>query len=135
MRGWLQKILLIIAVFTILGHGLLPHKHPDHAKAVPHHHHGQGHKHGKHHQHEKKPADHHNIFSYAQLDESFVRAKFLDFTINLPVHDAIVTECIEAPALACLSITHFGTYKEYPPPGCFGSMLPSRGPPPSCRLA
>jgi hypothetical protein len=137
MQNWFQRILLFIAVATIIGHNTLPHDHHDQIDKVANHQHEQEPGTGAHHEHNDEDTDgEHSVFSFAQLDENFVPVKFQDITIGLPIvylltpvityHSHLFTE---------KSKTQFGFYKEYPPPGTYLSQLPSRGPPSLSSLA
>lgn len=137
MQKWLQKILLFISVATIIGHSSLPHHHHEVIATVAHHHHHDEKETGKHqHNDDDSKDEEHNIFSFAQLDEDFFPVKIHHISIELPIvylltpvityHDHLFRE---------KSKTHFGCYKEYPPPGNYRSHLPSRGPPSLSNMA
>jgi hypothetical protein len=138
MRRWFQKILLFIAVATIVGHSSLPHQHHAQIEKVAHHDHhqeeqGTG---THHHDHDEDKDEDHSLFSFAQLDENFVPGKFQDIRIELPIVyllTPIIT--IHYSLFREKSKTHFGFYKEYPPPGNYLSQLPSRGPPSLSNMA
>lgn len=132
MQKWLQKILLLLAVATIIGHSCLPHQHHEAIEAVAHHdHHDEEQETGTHHHdHDKDKDEDHSLFSFAQLDENFVPVKLQDLSIELPIAYLLTPVIIyHYNLLKDRSITHFGLYKEYPPPGNCLSQLPSRGPP------
>jgi hypothetical protein len=137
MQNWFQRILLFIAVATIIGHNTLPHDHHEQIDSVAHHQHekepGTG---AHHHHHNEDTDDEHSVFSFAQLDESFVPVKFQDISIELPIV-YLFTPLITYHCLLFRekSKTHYGFYKEYPPPGNYLSHLPSRGPPSLSSLA
>lgn len=82
------------------------------------------------HDHEQNKEDHHNIFSFAQLDGDFVPSQFIKVNIDLPIFyllTPVITYQIDE--LKEQSKTHFGFYKEYPPPDNYLSKLFSRPPP------
>ncbi len=132
MQKWLQKILLFVAVATIIGHSSLPHHHHEQIETVAHHdHQDEGLETGSHDKdHHESKDEEHSIFSFAQLDENFVPVKFQDVSIELPII-YLLTPVItyHYNLFRAKSKTHFGFYKEYPPPGNYLSQLPSRGPP------
>ena len=128
MIKWLQKIGLLLAVVTVMGHSAVPHQHHETIKTSAHHH-GTGTKHHSH-DHEEKKEESHSIFSFAQLDDSFVPVKFQDVKIDLPiVYLLIPSVTFHFEQISGNSITHSGYYKEYPPPGNSFTNLPSRAPP------
>lgn len=132
VKKWLYKILMLVAVATIVGHGSMPHHHHLNIQAVAHHH-----EHLEnlglepdHHHHNQGKEDHHNIFSFAQLDEDFVHSQFSKTNIDLPVLyllTPIITFHLQE--IKQQSKTQFGCYREFPPPGKFISSLFSRPPP------
>jgi hypothetical protein len=109
---------LSLAVVTIIGHNTMPHLHYDDNPAVVHHH------------HDSNENDQHNLFSFAQLDNDFVPAKFQQVSISLPII-YLLTPFIDYQhkLLKEQSKTHFGYYREYPPPDVYPSDLPLRAPP------
>jgi hypothetical protein len=138
MQKWLQKILLFIAVATIVGHSSLPHQHHADIEMVAYHDHhekeqGTG---SSYHDDDDSKDEEHSIFSFAQLDENFVPVKFQDMSIELPIIyllSPLIT--YRYNLFREKSKTRFGSYKEYPPPGNCLSKLPSRGPPPISNMA
>ena len=131
MKKWLQKILLLIAVITVVGHNTLPHHHYEEIQELIQHHHNEEQEEPQHHHdHDENKDDEHGIFSFAQLDENFVPAKWQDISIALPFL-YLVTPVItyQYNLLKANSKTHFGYYKEFPPPGNYLLNLPSRAPP------
>ena len=133
MQKLLQKILLFIAVITVVGHNTLPHHHHE-IQAISHHYHHeeeQGTK-SNHHDHDENTENQHNIFSFAQLDENFVPVKFHEVSIELPLLYLV------APVIdyqlnlhKARSKPQSNYYREFPPPGKYLSNLFSR-PPPTC---
>jgi hypothetical protein len=134
MQRWRQKIVLIVAVATIIGHNCLPHHHHDAIESVAHHlNHDEDHdRQTGHHDHEQDTEDDHNLFSFAQLDEDFVPVKSQKVNIDLPIL-YLLTPVItyQMDQLKEQSKNHFGYYREFPPPRNYLSNLFSR-PPPSC---
>jgi hypothetical protein len=118
MQKCLQRILLFIAVITVAGHSIIPHFHHQAEQAVEKHH------------HDNEEDDHHGIFSFAQLDEDFVPAKLQLSGLELPVI-YLLTPVISfhLEIIANNSKTHFGCYREFPPPNSYLSKLPARAPP------
>ena len=123
---------MLVAVTTIIAHNSIPHHHKILEPLEQHNHHEDEVLDENHGEHETNTQDHHSIFSFAQLDEGFVPAKFQYITFKLPVLYLL------APALACrvnepeeISETHFSCYQEFPPPGNYSSDFFSR-PPPAC---
>jgi hypothetical protein len=133
MQKWWQKILLSVVVGTIMGHTFIPHHH--HAiDEIAHHqdHHDEQAATGSHHEHEHDQEDHHNIFSFAQLDKDFVPVKVQKVNFDLPIL-YLLTPLItfQLSEVKRQSKTHFGHYREFPPPAKYISQLFSR-PPPFC---
>ncbi len=125
---------MFIAVATIIGHSSLPHHHHEEIEAVTHHdHHDEEQRtESSHHGDDENTEDEHSIFSFAQLDENFVPVKFQDVSIEIPIVYLLTPAIIYHYNLFReKSKTHFGCYKEYPPPGNYLSKLFSR-PPPAC---
>ncbi len=110
---------LLLCAFAILfAHSTLPHVHHEAEQAVEKHHHND------------EEDDHHGIFSFAQLDEDFVPAKFQLSGLELPVV-YLLTPVISyhLQIIANNSKTHLGCYREFPPPDSYLSKLPARAPP------
>ncbi len=125
---------MVVAVATIVGHNTLPHHHHELIVALAHHndHHEVEDTDTDHHNHEQNREDHHSIFSFAQLDEDFVPSQFSKVSIDLPIL-YLLTPVItnQFKQLKENSKSHFGYYREFPPPGHYSSNLFSR-PPPAC---
>lgn len=137
MQKWFQKILLFLAVATIVGHSSLPHQHHALMEKVAHHdHHDEVQGGTHHHDHDESKDENHSLFSFAQLDENFVPVKFQDVSIELPIV-YLLTPVItyHYNLFREKSKTHFGFYKQYPPPDNYLSQLPSRGPPSLSNMA
>jgi hypothetical protein len=134
MRKWWQKIILFVAVATIIGHNSMPHHHHDAIEPVGHHlNHEEDHdQQSNHHDHQQDTEDNHNLFSFAQLDEDFVPVKFQKVNIELPI-PYLLTPAItyHFNQIKQQSKNHFGYYREFPPPDNYTSNLFSR-PPPFC---
>jgi hypothetical protein len=125
---------MLVAVVTILGHSSMPHHHHDIIEALAHHHHhhDENDTDPGHHVQEQQTEDHHNIFSFAQLDEDFLPSQFSKAGIDLPILyllTAVIT--YQFSKWGEQSKTHFGYYREFPPPIDYSSNLFSR-PPPAC---
>ena len=131
MQKWWQKIILLVAVATILGHGFMPHHHHDAIETVAHH---QDHDEGHEQERERDVQHHHNLFSFAQLDEDFIPAKLQKGNVELPIL-YLLTPAItyHFNQVKKRSKAHFGFYREFPPPDTYTSQLFSR-PPPACWL-
>ena len=134
MIKWLHKILLFVAVTIIIGHTSLPHHHHEEIEAAIHHHHHEeehGTESNQNGPYENKE-DKHSIFSFAQLDEIFVPVKLQVVSIEVPILYlfSFVNTC-QFNQIREKSKTHFGYYREFPPPTKYLSSLFSR-PPPAC---
>lgn len=127
----LQTILLLIAVATVIGHGILPHIHYDETPAITNqHHHDEEQPAGKHHHHDdKNKDDQHNIFSFAQLDENFIPTKGQARTFELPVEYLHVIIEFRSSKFSATTKIHYGWYREYPPPDNYYHITSLRGPP------
>jgi hypothetical protein len=125
---------MLFAVATIIGHNSMPHHHHTEIQLLTHHndHHNEQGTEADHHDQEQNKEDHHNIFSFAQLDEDFVPPQFSKVNIDLPIL-YLLTSVItyQFNKLKEKSKTHFGYYREFPPPDNYSSNLFSR-PPPAC---
>jgi hypothetical protein len=123
---------MLVAVAKIVGHNSLPHHHHINMPALAHHddHHEDEGTATDHHYHEQDNEDHHNIFSFAQLDEDFLPSQFSKANIDLPIL-YLLTPVItfQLQQLKEQSKTHFGYYREFPPPDKYSSNLFSRPPP------
>jgi hypothetical protein len=132
MGRWINKILLFIAVLTVVGHNTLPHIHHDIIDAIAFHNHHDGEESNDHDHHEQKKENNHSIFSFAQLDDEFVPKQYNKICIDLPalyLLVPIITDKFEA--VKEISKNYFGYYREFPPPGKYLFNRFSR-PPPSC---
>lgn len=126
-----QKIILLIAVITVTAHSVFPHIHLDDIMAFTegHHHEQSADKH-HHDDNDNSSDDQHNLFSLAQLDESFIPAIGKVKALELPseyqpvIYISLVSEIVIYPTK-----TQFGWHIEYPPPVDYLYNLPSRAPP------
>ena len=131
MKKGLQKILLLIAVLTVTGHSILPHFHHEETPVVvQQHHHDEEQPAGHHHEDDTSKETQHSLFSFAQLDEDFIPVKVQNKNFDLPfTYLPALNVTYLSDNFTVKTKTHFGWYKEYPPPG--KSFLPfsHRGPP------
>lgn len=130
MKKGLQKILLLIAVITVTGHSIFPHIHLDDiiAFAEGHHHEQPADKH--HHDDTDNSKDNqHNLFSLAQLDDNFVPANVQTKIFEPPVEYLPVMIAFFSDNFSAGTKTHYGWYREYPPPDDYGNISSLRGPP------
>ena len=127
----LQKILLLVAVITVTGHSILPHFHHDEIPAtINHHHEDEEQPAGKHHHDDDNTKDNqHSLFSFVQLDENFVPAKGQVKTFELPVEYLPVVITFLSSKFSASTKTHYGWYREYPPPDDYWYISSLRGPP------
>jgi hypothetical protein len=126
MQRWLHKILMLVAVATIVGHNCMPHHHHDEIKLLFHE---EVEKNNYHHDHEQNTEDHHSIFSFVQLDEDFIPAKFQIVGFEPPVLYLLTPEISYQLKLITSTTKAFNYYREYPPPRNYFRDLPSRAPP------
>ena len=115
MQKCLHKILFFVAVVTVISHSVLPHTH-HHDHEITHHNYDEHN-------------DHENIFSFAELDEAFVPAKFQFTAFELPIVYLLAAEISDLVKLTTTSSKAFSFYREYPPPNNYYTDLPSRAPP------
>lgn len=129
MKRVLQKILLIIAVVTVIAHSTLPHYHHDKITVAIHQQYDEEQLSGLSH-HDDDKDDHHGLFSFAQLDENFVPVNSQTNSFELPF--------TFLPSLIAIYLSdnfpvntkiHFSWYKEYPPPDKNFPPSSHRGPP------
>lgn len=131
MRNWIQKILLTAAVVTVIGHSILPHIHQIGERHDKHDAHFTEAASGKQHQEEESSKeDHHGVFSFSQLDDSYIPVlrllKYFDLSFEfLP---ALSADLVPANFQLNTKI-HPGRYDEYPPPVSPVLSLLFRGPP------
>ena len=131
MKKGLQKILLLIAVLTMVGHTLLPHIHHDDIPvAIQDHHHDEQPAGHPPHDNEDTQDNQHHLFSFAQLDENFVPVTGQINSFELPI--------LSLPYLVGIYLslhlpvntkTVFGSYKVFLPPDKYYPSSLHRGPP------
>lgn len=132
MKKVLQKMVLLVAVFTVVSHSILPHDHHEELTVIDHQHHDNTEPRADHHRHNdgNSHKDNHGIFSFTQMDENFVPAKVGNKKFELPVTNlpALVDNWHLENGNTNLQIA-FGWYNEYPPPDDYHFNLSSRAPP------
>jgi hypothetical protein len=129
MKKGLQKILLLIAVVTVTGHSILPHIHHDETLVATQQHHDEEQQPSGLSHHDDKD-DHHDIFSFAQLDENFVPENSQNKSFELPLtYLPVLIATYLSDNFPVNTKTHFGWYKEYPPPDKNFPPSSHRGPP------
>jgi hypothetical protein len=132
MKKMLQKIALLIAVFTMVGHSVLPHVHSDpHSDTqIYHDHHDQtAENHGGYDHH----SDQHHLFSFGELDENYVTPNtyFKFFGLTAEFIPQVFSIYVTAFFPSVVERQYKG-YVEYPP-GQPDFACPShRGPPFVC---
>lgn len=127
------KILMMIAVFIIAGHSIMPHHHYFEDQTTTHHieHNHHNDSHGQAHDHQKNHEDdHQSVFSYLHLDEDFLPNQLNPIKIVHPLGELIIqdheswvyveTRLLEVPK---------SYYHEFPPPKIIFSSIFSRPPP------
>ncbi|HCL06537.1 MAG TPA: hypothetical protein DHW64_11500 [Chitinophagaceae bacterium] len=134
MIKMLNRILLMIAVITVIGHSILPHVHHSDQQVSVHadHEHSEDPK-EKHHHHESgdDSENEHSLFSFVQLDDSFIPSgkgtnvkQVSEITFYIPVALTFSIESVVAE-----SRVHVSRYSQHTPPDPYLLLLPSRGPP------
>jgi hypothetical protein len=133
MKKVLQKIVLLIAVITVTGHTVFPHFHHEDKSQAGHHHHDENFTAAHHHDDDADDnGNQHNLFSFAQIDETFIPGKAVLKNFELPfTYLPALVVSILSDNFPVNTITKYGWYKEFPPPGYSFSHLPSRAPPAS----
>ena len=123
---------MLVAVATVIGHASFPHHHHNEIQASKQHNHHHNHD-TNHHEHGHESNDSHNIFSFSQLDKDFLPTQFGNIIIDVPVV-YLLTPFITYNIISIKQNTksHFGYYREYPPPDNFLPDLFSRPPPVKC---
>ena len=132
MKKGLQKILMLFAVITVIGHSILPHFHHDEIPVVikQYHHDEQPAGYHPHDEDDNTQDNQHRLFSFVQLDENFVPVKkenkiFEQTYTYLPVLNGTYL----SDNFPVNTKTHFGCYKEFPPPEKYFPSSSHRGPP------
>jgi len=113
---------MMIAIAISLGHNFMPHHHGHNSEISDYH--------EEHHEESGHDNDHHKIFSFVQLDENFLPSHSGNVDIDLPIV-YLMAPLINYPLrqLEQQSKTHFGYYREHPPPAIYRCDLPLRAPP------
>jgi hypothetical protein len=129
----LHKILILVAVVTVISHNCLPHYHHVSEESLIHHDELTSDDADlDHHDHEVPDKDHHNVFSHVQLDDDFLPSQSGKKTGDLPVLFLFASSLnIQLLEIKEYSKPDYGYYREFPPPKVYSSNLFSR-PPPSC---
>ncbi len=126
-----QKIVLLIAGITVTAHSIFPHIHLDDIMTFAGSHHHEQPAGTHHHDDTDNSKDkQHNLFSLAQLDDTFVPANGQTKNFELPVEYLVpFTVTYLSDGFRVNTKRLFGWYKEYPPPDDYLYNLPSRAPP------
>ena len=127
-----QKLLLLVAVFTVTAHSIFPHVHLDDIMAIVENHHHDEQSVGTHHRHDadNNKDNHQNLFSFAQLDDDFIPANGQPKNLELKAeYLPVLIAAFLSDIYAVNTKPHFGWYIEYPPPDDYLYNLPSRAPP------
>ncbi|MDX2046382.1 MAG: hypothetical protein SFU87_06330 [Chitinophagaceae bacterium] len=125
----MQTILLLVAVTTVIGHSIFPHIHHNEETPILHGQHDESTP-GKHHHDENSNDNRHVVLSFAQMEDSYIPANRLIKNFGLPVEFIpFLTAIICTDNFPIDTKTHFGWYKEYPPPDNPIRILSFRGPP------
>ncbi len=132
MIKMLQKIMLIVAVITVAGHGIFPHIHHSEEEVAAKHKHHYGHVSGNHHhgEEEKSNDNQSGVLSVVPLDDNFIPGKAFTKK-NEPPADflLILTKQNFSGNFPLGNTSQFPRHKEFPPPDKHLSNLPSRAPP------
>lgn len=127
----LQKIMLLVAVTTVIGHSIFPHIHHNEITFAREQHHHDGDSNSKHHHDDEEESNNkqHDLLSFAQLDDNYVPAKkpYCNFEAPIELIPLITALFIDNSTVA--TKTHFGWYQEYPPPNDHFRSSSLRGPP------
>lgn len=133
MLIWMQKILVSLAVFTVLGHGMISHHHREDFIITAHHNQDYHDKNG--HNEDDHDTDHrqdHNPFSFKYL------AHFYTPSATFPLADNTATYCILPTinyglvSIETIAPFNFVLQNEHPPPLPLHHTISLRGPPASC---
>lgn len=125
----LQKIMLLVAVTTVVGHSIFPHIHHNEITlGHDQHHHDSNSKHD--HDDEQNSNDqHHDLLSFAQLEDNYIPAKKLYSTFTVPIEFVAALTIIFVDNSRVATKTHYGCCEEYPPPDNHFCTSYLRGPP------
>lgn len=126
----MQKIMLLVAVVTVIVHSIIPHIHHHEGIFITHQMHDEFIEEAYHHDDENGTDEQHSLLSFAQLDNNYIPANKLINNLEIPVEFIPVLTAIGfADHITVRTKTHFGWYKEYPPPDNKILTLSFRGPP------
>ena len=126
----MQKILLLLAVVTVIVHSIIPHIHHHDGIFITQQLHDGSTEEAYHHDDENGNDEEHSLLSFAQLDDNYIPANKLINNFELPVEFIPVLTVIGfTDHFTLRAKTHFGWYKEYPPPDNKIFTLSFRGPP------
>jgi hypothetical protein len=130
---WLSKILMLLSVATIIAHSSVGHHHHEDMKTFIHH--DQEHN-NSHNSHDDDNTDgeqnHHNIFSFAQLDDTYLPSHYGKISVEVPIIYLIAptfvlqidklsakpTTCLFHPEDVLLSLYFSSSLFSRPPPSC-----------------
>jgi hypothetical protein len=132
MKEYAHKSMMLIAVLVIFAHNMIPHHHFDSPVVFHHDHHEDGNSNAEDFHADQSKEDHHNPFSFAQLDDKYIPSQLVKAKIELPIL-YILTPAF-AIHLQCYKLQPknlFGYYRKFPPPLDHSFNLFSR-PPPGC---
>jgi hypothetical protein len=129
------KLIMLISVFIITGHNMLPHGHhvanQTHLE-MNHHHHGDAH--DSDHQHNSED-NQHSVFSFIQLDEEFFPSQFNTVKSPFFQNEIIIPETVLQIGFIAKGFKRPTTYYDrFQPPENFYSIFFSR-PPPSANIS
>ncbi len=126
----MQKVVLLIAIITLVGHSILPHIHHDEIPVaiLQHHQDEQPSGHHPHDDDNNKQDNQHRLFSFAQLDENFVPVNGQAKNFELPL-TYVPTLIVNYQPFSINTKTHFSCYKVFSPPEKYFSSSFHRGPP------
>ena len=127
MIKWLRKILVSLTVFTVLGHGMIAHQHPEDIAVISHH---DDHVDDDHdtNQHQEN-----NPFSFKFLDHLYTPPGSVFYSWDSEGIYFLLSEngySVETPEN--ILPWQFFIKNEHPPPVQFHYSLSLRGPPVSC---
>ena len=131
MQRLMQKILLLAAVITVIGHSIFPHIHHNEETLISHEqHHDESAPSKHHHDGESSSANRHSVLSFPQLDDNYLAPNRLVKNFELPVEFIpVLTAIIFIENFSINTKVHFGWYKKYLPPDTQIRSLSFRGPP------
>jgi hypothetical protein len=129
----LQKVILFVAVMMVMGHNIFPHIHHNEETSIAHEQHHDETEPGKHHHPDEENSNdrQHDFFSFAQLDEAFIRTKSgitSDIKQALPVF-IHTFQNIDFELKLFAKKPAYKLKHEFPPPSENSNRIPSRAPP------